>query len=1421
LTFIQTNKLDTTKGFSSITIGLASPEGTLQRSYGEILKPETINYRSYKPEKDGLFCEKIFGPVKDYECHCGKYKGIRYRGIICDRCGVEVTRKKVRRQRMGHITLAVPVVHIWYLRSIPSKLSYLAGISTKHLEKVVYYESFLVIEPGKSGKQQFEMIDEFEYIELERLHGFDAVSEEERDNEDYFYATMGGEALKEMLSRMNLVELRRELEDVLKNSKSKQKREEALKRLKVVKSFLVDLSTVKRINKPEWMVVSILPVIPPELRPLVPLDGGRFAASDLNDLYRRIIIRNNRLKQLMEIKAPDVILRNEKRMLQESVDALFDNSRRKTAIRSGTRRPLKSISDMIRGKTGRFRQNLLGKRVDYSGRSVIVVGPELQLHECGLPKNMALELFKPHMINELMARGYTQTPRSAKLMIEDKDPIVYKVLEYVVKDHPVMLNRAPTLHRLGIQAFQPVLVDGKALRIHPLVCSAFNADFDGDQMAVHVPLSLAAQMECRILMLSSHNILHPANGKPLALPSQDMVLGTYYLTCMRKDSKGEGKSFGSFDEVILAYENKSVDVNATINVRHNGDWYKDTTVGRVIINAILPEEMDYIDDVIDKKRLSKLVNETYLIAGNQKTVEFLDKLKNLGFEASTRAGLSIAVSDILIPDSKDEIINIAQKEVDAIQDKFKRHVLTDGERYNKVIDIWTHATNSVAASMMDGLKSNDQGFNPVYMMADSGARGSQDQIKQLAGMRGLMAKPKKSMTGGKGEIIESPITSNFKEGLSVQEYFISTHGARKGLADTALKTADAGYLTRRLVDDSQDVVISETDCGTINGILADDLKEGEDIIEPLSERVLGRTVLEDFIEDGKTKIKSGTMIRDDEAIVVADSNIESLRIRSVLTCESLRGVCAKCYGWNPSNHKLVDLGTAVGIQAAQSIGEPGTQLTLRTFHIGGTATRIIEQSEMKTKRAGKVKYSENLEVAEAKDEAGILVTRCMVRHAKLAVHNNEGKTAAEYNVPYGANLNVGDGDKVDAGASLFQWDPYTDVILARQTGIVELKDFIENETYQVESVEGGKKQMVIVESKDRNLSPHVEIVDKDGAIIAGGTILPVTANLVVRKGDKVKRGQTLVKIPRAIGKTRDITGGLPRVTELFEARKPTDPAVVSEIDGHVKFGETKRGIRKIIVTGVDSVAKTYSIPYGKHVVVHEGDKITAGTSLCEGSISPADILKILGPNKVREYLVNEIQEVYRLQGVKIDDKHIEVIVRQMMQKVSIDDVGDSHFLPQDRINRAEFFETNEKLASMVVITNSGDSELEVDTLVSKNDYTEINKTLKEEGKKPAKSTKARPATFNPLLMGITQASLNTESFISAASFQETTRVLTDASTSGKTDYLRGLKENVAVGRLIPAGSGSPHLKNIFIPDPENKKQDDTEIDESKVSKELI
>ena len=1418
MTFIQSTAVDTSKDFSSITIGLASPEMILARSYGETLKPETINYRSYKPEKDGLFCEKIFGPVKDYECHCGKYKGIRYRGIICDRCGVEVTRKKVRRDRMGHITLAVPVVHIWYLRSIPSKLSYLIGLSTRELERVIYYEAYLIITPGKSGREMLEIIDEFEYMELEQLYGFDSVSEEERDEEDFFYATMGGEAMKEILSRINLVQLKNELQEIAKTSKSKQKRGDALKRLRIVNIFIADAGK-KKINKPEWMIVSILPVIPPELRPLVPLEGGRFAASDLNDLYRRIIIRNNRLKQLMEIKAPDVILRNEKRMLQESVDALFDNNRRKTAIRSGTRRPLKSISDMLRGKPGRFRQNLLGKRVDYSGRSVIVVGPELKLNECGLPKNMALELFKPHMIHELIARGYAQTPRGAKLMVENREPIVYKVLEYVVQDHPVLLNRAPTLHRLGVQAFQPVLVDGKAIHLHPLVCAAFNADFDGDQMAVHVPLSVQAQLESRILMLSSHNILHPANGKPLAIPSQDMVLGCYYLTRQRTNCKGEGNSFGSFNEVLLAVENKTVDVHAVINVRHKNKWHKDTTVGRVIFNSILPDEMEFVDELITKKKLEDVVNRTYLTSGNFKTVIFLDNLKELGFRIATKSGSSISISDIMIPEKKNHIIDSAQNNVDDIHDKFKRHILTDGERYNKVIDIWTHATNEVAATMMDELQDDNQGFNPVFMMADSGARGSQDQIKQLAGMRGLMAKPRKTMTGSKGEIIESPITSNFKEGLSVMEYFISTHGARKGLADTALKTADAGYLTRRLVDVAQDVVIYEVDCGTINGLLLSDLKEGEEIIEPLSDRILGRTLLDDFIVDGKVKIKSGSLLREEAAEIISETNIESVRIRSVLTCESLRGVCANCYGWNPSSHELIDQGSAVGIQAAQSIGEPGTQLTLRTFHIGGTATRIIEKSDMRTKRDGTIKYSENLDVAETVDEVGNVVVRCMVRHSKLAILDENNSPRVEYNVPYGANMLVADGEKIKAGTILFQWDPYTDIILARQSGYIFLKDLIPNETYQVEAVEGGKKQKVIIEAKDRRLSPHIEITDKKGNILAGGTILPVNATLIVENKNKVSRGQTLVKIPRDIGKTRDITGGLPRVTQLFEARTPTNPSVVTEIDGKIVFGATKRGIRKIHVEGEDGEVKKYNIPYGKHVLVHEGDMIKAGLPLCEGSTSPVDILNILGPGKVREYLVNEIQEVYRLQGVKIDDKHIEVIVRQMMQKVSVQDPGNTHFLPGDRINKAEFFETNDAILKKVIINSPGYSDFEEGMLVDKTEVRDVNKDLKEKGEKPITTHKSNPATFDPLLMGITQASLNTESFISAASFQETTRVLTNAAAEGKTDYLRGLKENVAVGRLIPAGTGSPGLQDLLVVS--ENAQPDVESDPFLEEKEIV
>ena len=1397
MTYIQSNPVDTSKQYNSITIGLASPEKILQRSYGEVLKPETINYRSYKPEKDGLFCEKIFGPVKDYECHCGKYKGIRYRGIICDRCGVEVTRKKVRRERMGHITLAVPIVHIWYLRSIPSKLSYLAGKSTKELERVIYYEMFMVIEPGESGLDKFELIEEDEFIKYEDQFGYLAVSDEDKDNENYFYATMGGEAMKEMLSRLNIQELKNELVDVVKTSKSKQKRADALKRLKVVQSFVTD-STKKHLNKPEWMIVSILPVIPPELRPLVPLEGGRFAASDLNDLYRRIIIRNNRLKQLMEIKAPDVILRNEKRMLQEAVDALFDNNRRKTAIRSGSRRPLKSLSDMLRGKTGRFRQNLLGKRVDYSGRSVIVVGPQLKLHECGMPKNMALELFKPHMIHELMARGYTQTPRSAKLMVENREPVVYKVLEYVVQDHPVLLNRAPTLHRLGIQAFQPVLVDGKAIQLHPLVCSAFNADFDGDQMAVHVPLALEAQMEARMLMLSSHNILHPANGQPIAVPSQDMVLGCYYLTRAKNGDLGEGKNFGTIDEGLMAYENKVVGLHAIVNVRVNGSWIKNTTVGRIVFNSILPPEVEYVNEIINKRMLTKIVNNAYLISGNYQTVLFLDRLKDLGFGMATISGASIAISDVLIPREKNDIINEAQKDVDDIKNKFDRHILTDGERYNKVIDIWTHTANQMASTMMNALEADREGFNPVFMMADSGARGSQDQIKQLAGMRGLMAKPQKSMKGGVGEIIESPITSNFKEGLSVFEYFISTHGARKGLADTALKTADAGYLTRRLVDVAQDVVVYEHDCETINGIAISDLKEGEKIVEPLSDRILGRTILDDFIVKGEVVVHSGSVISEEEAELIGDSGIENIRIRSILTCEAKRGVCAKCYGWDLSTHKIVDIGTAVGIRAAQSIGEPGTQLTLRTFHIGGTATRIIEQSEMIAKRPGKVHFSDNYDSADTIDESGTMVTRCMVRHAKLFILDGNGEENASFNIPYGSTVFVKEDEKVKENTVLIKWDPYTDIILARETGLVSLNDFIEGETFAVEAVEGGKKQMVIVEARDRKLSPHIEIINDNGKILAGGTILPVKATLVVNDRQKVQRGQTLVKIPKDIGKSRDITGGLPRVAELFEARKPSNPAVMTEINGKVRFGETKRGVRKIHVMGADGEERTYSIPYGKHVIVHEGDFINAGTNLCEGAISPADILHVLGPAAVRDYLVNEIQEVYRLQGVKINDKHIEVIVNQMMQKVSVKDPGNTKFLEEDRVAKREFFAENDRISNLVVVNDPGDSGLEKGSMVDRNEFLDINKELKAEGGAVATYKKPKPATFEPILMGITRASLNTESFISAASFQETTRVLTDASTSGRTDYLQGLKENVAVGRLIPAGTGTPEFDKIIV-----------------------
>lgn len=1392
--------------FSSITLGLLSPEEILDRSYGEILKAETINYRSYKPEKEGLFCEKIFGPTKDWECHCGKYKRIRYRGIVCDRCGVEVTRKTVRRERMGHITLAVPVVHIWYLRSIPSKISYLLGYTTKELEQIAYYEKFVILNPGNSGRNYGELLDENEFLDLDDEFGIHTASEDEIDEDNYFFAEMGGEAILTLLKNLDVVGTITELLELIKGKTSVQKRENALKRLRVLKQF--DPRIEKKVyNKPEWMVLSILPVIPPELRPLVPLDGGRFAASDLNDLYRRVIIRNNRLKQLMEIKAPDVILRNEKRMLQESVDALLDNSRMKSAVRSGTRRPLKSLSDSLKGKSGRFRQNLLGKRVDYSGRSVIVVGPELKLHECGIPKEMAMELFKPQIINQLIRDGYARTPRSAKMLIERKADEVYKVLEKTVKNHPVMLNRAPTLHRLGIQAFQPVLIDGRAIRLHPLVCSAFNADFDGDQMAVHVPLSAEAQMEAWLLMLSSHNILHPAHGRPIAIPSQDMVLGTYYLTRSRDGELGEGSKFGSIEEVSLAFANNEITPHAKIDVRLKGEWIKETTVGRVLFNSILPDEMPFYNEIIDKKKITRIIGKSYKDCGNFKTVSFLDNLKDLGFGFAYKSGLSIAISDIHIPEKKAELLAKADAIVEDIQGKFERHVLTEGERYNKVIDIWTHATNDVAAEMFIELKSDNQGFNPLFMMADSGARGSQDQIKQLAGMRGLMAKPKKSMVGASGEIIENPIRANFKEGLNPFEYFISTHGARKGLADTALKTADAGYLTRRLVDVAQDVTITMDDCGTVQGLLLEDLKEGEEVIEPLAERILGRFAQDAVIDpvDATVFAELNGLLDVEVVDEIEKSNVFQVKVRSVLTCEAPHGVCIKCYGLNLATNRDAKTGDSIGIMAAQSIGEPGTQLTLRTFHIGGTASRIVEQSHMDTKRDGVIKFSENLKLVKVKDEEGDTYNVATVRNGKIELLDINGTSVSNWSVPYGAKVYVADKDEVKAGATLFGWDPYTDVILARTSGRVAFKDMIEGETYSEEAVEGGKKMIVITESKNRNLSPNIVIeTDKEDAN-PGASILPVKANVIVRDGEKVKAGQVLVKIPRDVGKTRDITGGLPRIAELFEARNPSDPAVVTEVDGTVRYGKIKRGVREIHVLGKEKEV-TYKIPYGKHILVHEGDFVFAGDRLCEGSITPKDILRIRGAAKVQEYLVEAIQEVYRLQGVSINDKHIEVIVRQMMQKVTVEDSGDSLYLQGDRVNRFEILKENDALKKKVVVTNPGDSDYEEEDVVLSSNIKDINKELKADGKEQIKTRKAAPVTFSPLLLGITRASLNTESFISAASFQETTRVLTDAAVEGKTDYLKGLKENVIIGRIIPAGTGAYCNRDILVTKPAEEKE---------------
>jgi len=1378
--------------FTTITLGLASPEQILEKSFGEVLKPETINYRSYKPEKDGLFCEKIFGPVKDWECHCGKYKRIRYRGIVCDRCGVEVTRKTVRRERTGHITLAVPVVHIWFLRSIPSKISYLLGYTTKQLESIAYYEKFVVTNPGNSSRLYGELLDEKEYLDLEIEFGIDSVSDDDVDEDRFFEALMGGEAIKRLLVDLNITGTITSLSDELNQPKvSNQKKENLLKRLRVLKQFDPRVDK-KIINKPEWMVITILSVIPPELRPLVPLDGGRFAASDLNDLYRRVIIRNNRLKQLMDIKAPDVILRNEKRMLQEAVDALLDNSRLQSAVRSGTRRPLKSLSDSLKGKTGRFRQNLLGKRVDYSGRSVIVVGPELHLHECGLPKEMAIELFKPLVVRQLIERGFTRTPRSAKMMVERGATEVYKVLEYVVRDHPVLLNRAPTLHRLGIQAFQPVLVDGRAIKLHPLVCAAFNADFDGDQMAVHVPLSAEAKTEAWILMLSSHNILHPANGKPIAIPSQDMVLGIYYLTRPKKNAIGTGTVFSSFDEAHMAVDNEMVDVHAFVDFRFNGKIIKKTTVGRILFNSILPDGMQFFNAIISKKKLEQIVFLCYKISGNFKTVSFLDKLKDLGFDYAFKSGTSIAIDDIHIPEKKKEIIGRADTAVDDIQRKYDNQILTEGERYNKIIDVWTHTTQEVASEMFSELEHDREGFNPLYMMADSGARGSQDQIKQLAGMRGLMAKPKKSLTGSSGEIIENPIKSNFKEGLSVFEYFISTHGARKGLADTALKTADAGYLTRRLVDVSQDVTISMLDCGTIQGVVMEDLKEGEEIIEPLSDRIYGRTTLEPIVDpiDGKEIIGANELIDLNINDEIDKSNVYQVKVRSILTCEAQSGLCARCYGLNLALNKPATMGDVVGIMAAQSIGEPGTQLTLRTFHIGGTASRIVEISEIRSRKAGETRFNDLLKVVETKDENGESSMVSIVRNGKIELYDKKERVLATYKVPYGAKVFVKHGEKIKANSTLFAWDPYTDVILARSNGTVRFRDMIEGETFIEEAVEGGKKMIVITESRNRNLNPHIEIESSESDSASGGmSVLPVKATVIVKDNQPVKAGEILVKISREAGKTRDITGGLPRIAELFEARKPSDPAEVTEIDGRIKYGKIKRGIREILIVGKDA-EKTYKIPYGKHIIVHDSDFVVAGDRLCEGAVSPQDILAIRGASKVQEYLVDQIQEVYRLQGVTINDKHIEVIVRQMMQKVEIEDPGNTEYLPGDRVNRFFVLRENKDMALKRIIVDRGDSDYTNGNVVYLSNIEDINAELTENGKALIKSEFAQTATFKPLLLGITRASLNTDSFISAASFQETTRVLTDAAVQGKTDYLRGLKENVIIGRLIPAGTGT-------------------------------
>ena len=1410
---IEINK---SQKFSKISIGLASPETILGSSRGEILKPETINYRTHKPERDGLFCERIFGPVKDYECACGKYKRIRYKGIICDRCGVEVTEKKVRRDRVGHIDLVVPVAHIWYFRSLPNKIGYLLGLPSKKLDMIIYYERYVVIQPGLAVNAEGEQVNKMDFLtEEEYITITDNLPTENQflDDEDpnKFIAKMGAECLIELLSRIDLNELSYELRHKANTETSKQRKMEALKRLQVVESFKE--SNLNRENKPEWMILKVIPVIPPELRPLVPLDGGRFATSDLNDLYRRVIIRNNRLKRLVEIKAPEVILRNEKRMLQESVDSLFDNTRKSSAVKTDANRPLKSLSDSLKGKQGRFRQNLLGKRVDYSARSVIVGGPELKLFECGLPKNMAAELYKPFIIRKLIERGIVKTVKSAKKIIDRREPLVWDILENVLKGHPVLLNRAPTLHRLGIQAFQPILIEGKAIQVHPLVCTAFNADFDGDQMAVHLPLGPEAILEAQLLMLASHNILNPANGSPITVPSQDMVLGLYYMTKLLKSTedhkvKGEGLTFYSSEEVNIAYNEEKVDLNAMIKIRakdfdESGNLvFKiiETTVGRVLFNQVVPEKAGFINEVLTKKSLRDIIGDILKLTSVPETAEFLDKIKSMGFSFAFEGGLSFSLGDIMIPPEKHQMIAKANGEVDNIMANYNMGLITNNERYNQVIDVWTSANATLTELAMKRISEDKQGFNSVFMMLDSGARGSKEQIRQLTGMRGLMAKPKKASASG-GEIIENPILSNFKEGLSILEYFISTHGARKGLADTALKTADAGYLTRRLVDVAQDVIVNYEDCNTLRGISVEPLKKNEEIVESLGERILGRVSLHDLYNplDDKLIVKAGQEISNDIVKSIEASPIEKVEVRSPLTCESPKGVCSKCYGRNLATGKMVQNGEAVGVVAAQSIGEPGTQLTLRTFHVGGIAGNISEENSLSVRFDG-IAEIEDLKIVKSKDSDGKSINTVISRTCEVKMLDKKSGVVLSTNIiPYGSTILIKDGQTLKKGDVVCQWDPYNGVIISEFGGKIEYENIEQGVTYQVEIDEQtGFKEKVISESRNKKIVPTLLINDGKSKNIRTYN-LPVGAHLMVDDGEKVEAGKILVKIPRKSAKSGDITGGLPRVTELFEARNPSNPAVVSEIDGVVNFGKIKRGNREIIIESKTGEIKKYLVKLSNQILVQENDFVKAGMPLSDGAITPNDILNIKGPSAVQQYLVNEVQEVYRLQGVKINDKHFEVLIRQMMQKVKIQDSGDTTFLEGQLIHKNEFISENDNLFSKKIVESVGASEnFKEGQIVSARDLRDENSLLKREDKELVMARDAVNATATPILQGITRASLQTKSFISAASFQETTKVLNEAAVNGKVDSLSGLKENVIVGHKIPAGTGNRKFNDIIV-----------------------